>query len=66
VTVSNIYRPGDYPYLLKGLEIKHANQVWATDITYNRLPTGRMPWGKDHANPIYNLCVTLDLTFRTI
>lgn len=28
-----------YPYLLKGLEIKHANQVWATDITY--IPTAR-------------------------
>ena len=28
-----------YPYLLKGLEITHANQVWATDITY--IPTAR-------------------------
>lgn len=23
-----------YPYLLRGLDITHANQVWATDITY--------------------------------
>ena len=23
-----------YPYLLKDLEIKHSNQVWASDITY--------------------------------
>ena len=23
-----------YPYLLKGLEVKHINQVWASDITY--------------------------------
>lgn len=27
-----------YPYLLEGLEIKHPNQVWATDLTYIRLP----------------------------
>ena len=29
-----------YPYLLRGLEIKHANQVWCTDITYIRLKGG--------------------------
>jgi len=29
-----------YPYLLKGLPIDHPNQVWATDITYIRLPGG--------------------------
>ena len=23
-----------YPYLLKGLDITHVNQVWSTDITY--------------------------------
>ena len=28
------------PYLLKGLTINRANQVWATDITYIKLPTG--------------------------
>lgn len=29
-----------YPYLLRGLEITHPNQVWATDITYIRLQGG--------------------------
>ena len=29
-----------YPYLLKGLEIIRANQVWATDITYIQLRRG--------------------------
>ena len=29
-----------YPYLLKGVEIVHANQVWATDITYIQLARG--------------------------
>ena len=29
-----------YPYLLKGLEIVRANQVWATDITYIQLAKG--------------------------
>jgi putative transposase len=28
------------PYLLKGLAINRANQVWATDITYIKLPGG--------------------------
>ncbi|MEN8236999.1 MAG: IS3 family transposase [Pseudomonadota bacterium] len=28
------------PYLLKGLTIDRANQVWATDITYIKLPGG--------------------------
>lgn len=27
-----------FPYLLKDLEITHPNQVWATDITYIKLP----------------------------
>ena len=31
-----------YPYLLRGLEITHPNQVWATDITYVPLPQGFM------------------------
>lgn len=31
---------GARPYLLKGLEIKRPNQVWATDITYIKLPCG--------------------------
>lgn len=29
-----------YPYLLHGLEITHPNQVWATDITYIKMPIG--------------------------
>jgi putative transposase len=29
-----------YPYLLKGLKIKHPNMVWSTDITYIRLRRG--------------------------
>jgi len=29
-----------YPYLLRGMDIARANQVWATDITYIRLRKG--------------------------
>lgn len=29
-----------FPYLLRGVEIKYSNQVWATDITYIRLKGG--------------------------
>jgi putative transposase len=29
-----------YPYLLRGKEIRHPNQVWASDLTYLRLPGG--------------------------
>jgi putative transposase len=29
-----------YPYLLKGLKIERADQVWATDITFIRLRRG--------------------------
>jgi putative transposase len=31
-----------YPYLLRGLEINRANQVWSTDITYIRVDGGFM------------------------
>ena len=31
-----------YPYLLRGLDIKRPNQVWAADITYVPLPHGFM------------------------
>ena len=30
------------PYLLRGLEITHANQVWRTDITYVPMSNGYM------------------------
>lgn len=29
-----------YPYLLRGVNVIHPNQVWSTDITYIRLPRG--------------------------
>jgi len=29
-----------YPYLLRGKEIRYPNQVWASDLTYLRLPGG--------------------------
>ena len=29
-----------YPYLLKGVEISHPDQVWSTDITYVRMHRG--------------------------
>jgi len=29
-----------YPYLLKGLEVTRANQVWAADITFIPLAAG--------------------------
>lgn len=29
-----------YPYLLRRMDIRHANQVWCSDITYIRLPDG--------------------------
>ena len=29
-----------YPYLLKGLDINRPNQVWQTDISYIKMPTG--------------------------
>lgn len=31
-----------YPYLLRGVEITHVNQVWSTDITYLKLKRGFM------------------------
>lgn len=31
-----------YPYLLRGIEITHSNQVWCADITYLPLPRGFM------------------------
>ena len=31
-----------YPYLLRNLDINHANQVWAIDITYIKMGRGHM------------------------
>src|SRR5688500_19206520 len=31
-----------YPYLLRGVTVERADQVWSTDITYVPLPTGFM------------------------
>jgi len=37
-------RPGEghriYPYLLRGIEVERANQVWSADITYIRMAQG--------------------------
>ena len=37
-----------YPYLLKGLAIARANQVWCTDITYIPVRHGFLYPGGDH------------------
>jgi putative transposase len=44
-----------YPYLLKGLSIKHKNQVWAIDITYIPMQKGFM-----------YLCAVIDLHTRFV
>ena len=44
-----------YPYLLKGLDITKANQVWATDITYIPMRKGFM-----------YLCAVMDLHTRYV
>lgn len=31
---------GKFPYLLRNKSVDYVNQVWATDITYIKLPTG--------------------------
>jgi putative transposase len=64
--------PGDkvYPYLLRGLEITRANQVWAADITY--LPMARgfcylvaiMDWASRRVLS-WRLSNTLDVSFCT-
>jgi len=32
----------NYPYLLRGKQIRYPNQVWASDLTYIRLPGGHV------------------------
>ena len=44
-----------YPYLLRGLKIDRANQVWATDITYIPMACG---W--------VNLCAVVDWASRRV
>jgi putative transposase len=57
-----------YPYLLKGLEIVHPNQVWATDITYIRMKRGFiyltaiMDWFSRYVLS-WEISITLDTEF---
>lgn len=55
----NLSKPGElqykHPYYLGGMVIYMANQVWGTDITYVKLPTGTM----------YVICL-LDLFSRCV
>ena len=54
-TSANIKAHRKYPYLLRNFELKCPNQVWATDITYIKLPTG-----------FFYLTVILDVFSRRI
>lgn len=57
-----------YPYLLRGVEILRANQVWATDITYIQLASGFcylvavMDWFSRYVLA-WRLSNTLDVSF---
>jgi putative transposase len=57
-----------YPYLLKGIKIERANQVWATDITYIPMAQGFMylvaimDWFSRYVLT-FRLSNTLDVTF---
>jgi len=59
-----------YPYLLRGMEITRANQVWATDITYLPMAKGFcyltviMDWASRKVLT-WRLSNTLDVTFCT-
>ncbi len=59
-----------YPYLLRGMEITKANQVWATDITYLPMAKGFcylaviMDWASRKVLT-WRLSNTLDVTFCT-
>ena len=60
-----------YPYLLRGLAITHANQVWCTDITYIRLAGGFvylmaiMDWHSRYVIS-WELSISLETTFCLI
>lgn len=57
-----------YPYLLRGLEIDQPDQVWATDITYIRMPRGFvylvaiMDWFSRYVIS-WSVSVTMDVYF---
>ena len=59
-----------YPYLLRGLKITRANQVWATDITYSPMAKGFcylvaiMDWASRRVLA-WRLSNTLDASFCT-
>lgn len=48
-------KAGIYPYLLRGMDITHSNQVWCADITYIRLRHG-----------FVYLCAILDWSSRKV
>jgi putative transposase len=59
-----------YPYLLRGMEITRANQVWSTDITYLPMAKGFcylvaiMDWASRRVLA-WRLSNTLDVSFCT-
>jgi putative transposase len=56
-----------YPYLLRGVKIEQANQVWSTDITYIPMAKGFMylvavmdgPATMSASGPVLPVCVSL-------
>ncbi|MEO6923071.1 MAG: IS3 family transposase [Bryocella sp.] len=65
-------QPGEdhkiYPYLLRGIEVARANQVWSTDITYIRMAQGFvylvavMDWFSRYVLS-WSLSLTMELDF---
>jgi putative transposase len=65
-------QPGEghriYPYLLRGVEVNRANQVWSTDITYIRMAQGFvylvavMDWFSRYVLS-WSLSLTMELDF---
>jgi putative transposase len=65
-------RPGEghkiYPYLLKGVDVTRANQVWSSDITYIRMASGFaylvaiMDWYSRYVLS-WSLSVTMEMDF---